>query len=435
VAELWVLLEGSGMELVAEQSALRGTVEIPASKSHTIRAVAIASLADGVSEIINPLVSEDSDAAVAACRALGARVEQGERWVVTGTGGRVSTPEDVVNMMNSGTSTRMALGMASLGTGYAVFTGDASLRTRPMGSLLEALARLGATAFSTRGDGRLPAVVRGPIRGGETAVEGTTSQYVSSLLICTPLAERDTQISVANLRERPYVEMTMRWLDSQRIRYLNDNFEMFVVEGRQAYHPFVRSVPGDFSSATFFLCAAAITDSDLTLVGLDMEDVQGDKRVVDMLRAMGARITVQETGLRVQGGDLRGTELDLNDTPDALPSLAVVGCCARGETRLVNVPQARIKETDRIAALRQELGKMGADVEELPDGLILRRSSLRGARVDGRGDHRVVMALALAGLVAQGTTRVTTAEAIRVTFPNYVELMAQSGARMRLTSP
>jgi len=183
VAGLWVLLEGSVMELVAEQSALRGTVEIPASKSHTIRAVAIASLADGVSEIINPLVSEDSDAAVVACRALGARVEQAERWIVTGTGGRVGTPEDVVNMMNSGTSTRIALGMASLGTGYAVFTGDASLRTRPMGSLLGALANLGATAFSTRGDGRLPAVVRGSIRGGETAVEGTTSQYVSSLLI------------------------------------------------------------------------------------------------------------------------------------------------------------------------------------------------------------------------------------------------------------
>jgi len=294
----------------------------------------------------------------------------------------VGTPEDVVNMMNSGTSTRIALGMASLGTGYAVFTGDASLRTRPMGSLLGALANLGATAFSTRGDGRLPAVVRGSIRGGETAVEGTTSQYVSSLLICTPLAERDTRISVANLRERPYVEMTMRWLDSQRIRYRNDNFEGFVVEGRQAYHPFVRRVPGDFSSATFFLCAAAITDSDLTLVGLDMEDVQGDKRVVDMLGAMGARI----------------------------------------------------KETDRIAALQQELGRMGADVEELPDGLIVRHSSLRGARVDGRGDHRVVMALAVAGLVAEGITRITTAEAIRVTFPNFVELMTRCGGRMRLTS-
>ncbi len=420
------------MKLVVERSSLRGAVEIPASKSHTIRAVAIASLADGVSEIINPLVSEDSDASVAACRALGAGIELGDRWIVTGTGGRIATPEDVVNMLNSGTSTRIALGIASLGTGYAVFTGDASLRSRPMGSLLDALANLGAMAFSTRSNGRLPAVVKGPIRGGETAVEGTTSQYLSSLLICTPLAERDTRIKVTDLRERPYVEMTMRWLDGQGIRYRNDGFESFLVEGGQRYRPFVRRVPGDFSSATFFLCAAAITDSDLTLVGLDMEDVQGDKKVVDMLRTMGAEITVDETGIRVRGGNLTGTELDLNDTPDALPSLAVVGCRARGETRLVNVPQARIKETDRIATMRQELGRMGADVEELPHGLVVRESSLRGTDVDGHHDHRLVMALAVAGLVAEGTTSVATAEAIRVTFPNFVDLMTLCGARVRL---
>jgi 3-phosphoshikimate 1-carboxyvinyltransferase len=150
-----------------------------------------------------------------------------------------------------------------------------------------------------------------------------------------------------------------------------------------------------------------------------------------MLAAMGAEVEVRPDGIRLRGGELRGGEFDLNATPDALPAMAVVGCCAQGETRLVNVPQARLKETDRIAVMREVLARMGADVEELPDGLILRPSRLRGTRLPGYGDHRVVMALAVAGLVAEGETIVDTAEAVEVTFPNFVELMQQVGGRVK----
>jgi 3-phosphoshikimate 1-carboxyvinyltransferase len=301
-----------------------------------------------------------------------------------------------------------------------------------MGPLVEALSALGAKAFSTKGDGTLPVVVTGPMKGGTVTVSGITSQYVTSLLIATPIAPNSTEILVDDLRERPYVGMTLWWLDRQGIVYERQDWERFWVKGGQNYRADEVAVPGDFSSATFFLAAGAIGAGTITLQGLDMNDTQGDKAVVGMLEAMGAEIEVGEEGLTVGPGDLVGMELDLNDTPDALPALAVVGCFARGKTVLRNVPQARIKETDRIAAMASELKKLGARVEELPDGIIIYESDLAGTRVEGWSDHRIVMALAVAGLRASGATTVTTAEAIDVTFPTFVELMRGLGAQMEL---
>lgn len=420
------------MELVVERSRLRGKVLIPASKSHTIRAVVIAALAEGASLIRNPLDSFDTAAAVGAARAFGATVEQSSGlWKVTGVAGRVRTPDNVVDVLNSGTTLYLMMSTAALSEGYAVLTGDESIRSRPAQPLIDALNSLGVQAFSTRLDGKCPIVVRGPLRGGEAVVRAVTSQYVSSLLLNCPLGQGRTVLSVTELNERPYVRMTLDWLDSQSIRYeANDALTHFVIPGGQIYRGYERQVPGDFSSATFFLVAAAATGSELTLEGLDMNDSQGDKAVVDMLRRMGAEVEVTGNAVRIRGRGLTGTELDLNATPDALPALAVAGCAAEGETRLVNVPQARVKETDRIAVMCAELARMGADIEELPDGLAIRHSRLTGASLHGHSDHRVVMALAVAGLCAGGVTRIDTAESAGVTFPNFVELMRTVGAKM-----
>lgn len=419
------------MRILVEKSKLSGSVRIPGSKSHTIRAVTIATLADGVSDIQRPLDSWDTQAAVTVGRALGAEIETGDDWVVRGVAGRPQTPDDVVDVGNSGTTLYLALSMAALGDGWTVLTGDEQVRARPAGPLLNSLAELGAEALSTRGNGCAPIAVRGPLRGGRTQIECPTSQYLSSLLVSCPLAPADTVLNVPLLNERPYVEMTLGWLDRRGIRYeRNGDMSRFGIAGGQRYAAFTEAIPGDFSSATFFLCAAAITGADLTVVGLDMDDTQGDKAVVEMLRAMGARIETGPDSVRVRGGELTGAELDLNATPDALPALAVTGCFARGETRLVNVPQARLKETDRLAVVRETLTALGADVEELQDGLIIRESRLRGAPVQGHGDHRVVMALAVAGLAAEGQTEVDTAESVQVTFPNFVELMQGIGAKI-----
>ncbi|MGB9587510.1 MAG: 3-phosphoshikimate 1-carboxyvinyltransferase, partial [Armatimonadota bacterium] len=216
--------------------------------------------------------------------------------------------------------------------------------------------------------------------------------------------------------------------------YEREGFERFSLPGRQGYHSFDKSIPGDFSSATFFLCAAAITGSELVVLGLDMSDTQGDKAVVSMLQEMGACVQQLPEGIYIKGMPLVGTDLDLSGTPDALPALAVTACFAKGTTRLLNVPQARLKETDRISVMCEELSKMGGKVIELPDGLVIEGSLLNSAKVRGHHDHRVVMALAVAGLACDGITEVDTAEAVDVTFPSFVELMQSVGARLEITS-
>lgn len=414
------------MKLICKQSTLRGSVEIPGSKSHTIRAIAIAALADGESQIWQPLESEDTKAAARCYRALGAEIDTSDAacWRVRGTGGRLTAPADVVNVGNSGTTMNVALGSAALlGDGISVFTGDHQIRRRPVGPLVQALSDLGARVESTRNNGCPPIVVRGPVRGGETTIECFTSQYLSSLLMCMPLAEQDTTIHVPLLHEQPYVEMTLDWLKLQGVEVEHDGYKEFRVRSGQAYRPVERRIPGDFSSATFFLAAGALGENQIVSLGLDMNDTQGDRAVIDYLKQMGASVEVRDDQVVVKANGLTGCDLDLNATPDALPMMAVVGCFARGTTRLLNVPQARVKETDRIAVMRSELGKLGARIEELEDGLVIHESRMRGADVDGHDDHRVVMALAIAGTMIPGATTVHKAEAAAVTFPGFVQAL------------
>lgn len=419
------------MIIQSARARLHGSVSIPSSKSHTVRALVFGLLGSGVSTIRNPLDSGDTRAALATVQALGAEVEVGKAWTIRGVDGRIEPPENVIDVGNSGTTLYIAMSIAALASGHTVFTGDAQIRRRPAGKLLAALRDLGATAFSSRGNGCAPLVIGGALRGGTSTIECPTSQYLTSLLIALPLAEQGSTIHVPLLHEQPYVHMTLKWLDSLGIELKAEpDLSRFDLPGGQRYPNFDRTMAGDFSSATFFLCAAALTGGDVLLEGLDLNDAQGDKAVLDYLEAMGATIAPEAEGLRVTADGLTGTELDLNATPDALPAMAVTACFARGETRLVNVPQARLKETDRIAVMATELKALGADVEELDDGLVIRESQLRGMRVHGHDDHRVVMALSLAGLVTDEPVEVDSAKAVAVTFPDFPERMAALGAHM-----
>jgi 3-phosphoshikimate 1-carboxyvinyltransferase len=320
------------------------------------------------------------------------------------------------------------MGVASLlRTGQVTLTGDEQIRRRPAGPLAQALNDLGARVVSLPGNGCPPLTVSGRLRGGHTRIEAVTSQYLSSLLLASPLAPALTRIDVPLLNERPNVQMTLDWLDAQGIRIEHDDMRVFRLTGGRSYHAFHRRIPADFSSATFFLGAGALAGNEVTCLGLDLADSQADKAVVRYLRDMGAHITEAPGRLTVQARGLTGTEIDMNETPDALPVMAVIGCFARGTTVLRNVAHARIKETDRITVMRQELAKMGARIEERPDGLVIHESALRGAPVDGHADHRVVMALALAGMSCPGHTTIATAEAAGVTFPAFADLMRSLG--------
>ncbi|OGP54603.1 MAG: 3-phosphoshikimate 1-carboxyvinyltransferase [Deltaproteobacteria bacterium RBG_13_52_11b] len=420
------------MKIVSEKSVLRGEVLIPTSKSHTVRAVTLSTLAHGKSTIRHPLVSSDCLAAVGAGRLFGAKVSLGDVWEVEGVNGAPCIPENVVDVKNSGTTLYFFMGTAALAKGATVLTGDDQIIKRPAQPLITALSDLGAEVFSTRNNGLPPVVVKGPAKGGKARVGGLVSQYISSLLIHCPLMEKDSKLEVFDLHEKPYVQMTLSWLDRYGIRYkASDDFAQITIYGGQSYQGLDVTVPGDFSSGTFFLVAGSIGEADITLLGLDMNDAQGDKQVVTYLQEMGARISQEKGRIRVRGGALKGREFDLGDTPDALPAMAVAGCFAQGKTILRNVANARLKETDRIAVMAKELGTLGAKVEELPDGLVIHESKLRGRPVCGHRDHRVVMALAVAGTAIPGHLEVDSAEAVQVTFPNFLELMKGLGAKIR----
>jgi 3-phosphoshikimate 1-carboxyvinyltransferase len=414
------------MKFIVTRSNMKGTVTIPGSKSHTIRSIFIASLADGRSLIRAPLLSLDTESAIRVCRALGAEIISGKNQLeVIGFGGQPSTPENVIDVGNSGTTLRLGVSTACLCEGYSLFTGDEQIRSRPMDPLLTALNNLGARVISARGNGKAPLVVKGRVLGGKTELQAVSSQYLSSLLINAPLFEQDTEIILTELYEIPYVDITLWWLDEQGIRYEREGYERFLIPGNQSYHSFEKTIPGDFSSASFFLVLGALSEEGIRLKNLLITDPQGDKRVIEILKYMGAVVKVNHDIITVKAGELKGRKIDMNDIPDALPVMAVAGCLAEGTTQLCNVPQARLKETDRISVMCRELSKMGADITEKENGLVINKSRLKAASLTGYKDHRVVMALAVAGLQVEGETTIDTAESAEVTFPNFFELIGQ----------
>ncbi|MDC7232302.1 MAG: 3-phosphoshikimate 1-carboxyvinyltransferase [Spirochaetales bacterium] len=402
---------------------LKGAVQVPASKSHTIRALLIASLADGASRIRRPLYSADTLSCLEACRKLGAVIEERD------DGWEVLSPipfgdgEDVyIDVGNSGTSLYLLTAIAAALGRKVHFDGDDQIRSRSADRLLNALKDLGAEVESAE-NGCAPYWVKGPLTGGTCSIECPTSQYLSALLLAAPLlpAGCESVIKVPLLMEQPYAQMTLKWMEKQNILWKQKGMEEFSLSGGQKYTPFDAPIAADFSSATFFFCAGALRETALTIKGLDMADSQGDKAVLDYLKSMGAAVVHTDEGIEISGGNLKGAVLDLNDTPDALPALAVTACFAEGETRIVNVPQARMKETDRIAVMTAELGKMGASIQETPDGMIIQGSPLKGCVLKGHGDHRVVMSLAIASLGAVGKTEIDTAEAVDITYPGFFE--------------
>ena len=415
-----------------ERSQVAGEISVPPSKSYTHRAIAISALGPG-GLVARPLLSADTRATINASEAFGAQIEGQETELsVIGVGGRPNTPENVIDVENSGTTLRIMAAVAALTEG-AVLTGDASIRRRPNGPLLRSLRDLGAEAFSIKKNDCAPLVIRGRLRGGKTVLDGSvSSQFLSALLISCPLAEGDTEIEIeGELKSRPYAEITLEMLKEAGAKIETD-FRRFFVEGGQRYDLDGYTVPGDFSSASYLLAAAAVTGSHLTVRGL-FPSKQGDSAIVAILREMGAKITWdQEKGdLAIEGRDLEGVEVDASLTPDLVPTIAVLGAVAGGRTVVKNAEHVRHKETDRLSAMAVELSKMGARIEERPDGLVIEGGKLRGARVSGHHDHRIVMALTVAGLVA-GDTSIETAESVSVSYPGFFEEMTRIGCRVKV---
>lgn len=422
------------MNVKVRSSRIKGDIYAPMSKSYTHRAIAIASLG-GKSTINYHLLSGDTIATVRACKALGATIESREDVLnVAGVDGRPKTPDDVICVSNSGTSLRFMTAIASLIEGTAVLTGDASLRVRPNDPLLKAINDLGAKAFSTKEDGTAPIVVQGKLQGGETVVDGSiSSQFISGLLISCPFAEKDTVIKVdGELISKPYVEMTLEMLEKTGAKITTD-FKEFVIPCDQTFDLRSYVVPGDFSSASYILAATAMTNSKSRVRNL-FPSKQGDVAIISILEKMGANISWNQTEgiVNLDGADLEGIEIDTGDIPDLVPTIAVLGAVADGTTTISNAKHLRYKETDRLHAMTSELRKMGVKIEEKTDGMIIEGTRIHGAKLHGYNDHRIVMALTIAGLVAEGETVIDNAECVEVSYPGFFDDMYGMGANLEV---
>lgn len=402
---------------------LRGEIAAPPSKSYTHRAFVVASLAEGNSTIKRYLRAGDTLATVKGCRDFGIEIEERKNEaVVHGRGGKLSPPSKAIDVGNSGTTLRLLSGVAAL-CGKATLTGDVSVQNRPNTPLLDALKKLGCTVSSAEG-GRAPVTVEGgEIRGGKIEMRGDiSSQFLSSLLIIGPYMKEGLEIELTTmLKSRPYVDMTLEVMNDFGVEVDTSNYEIFRVDpGRYKAREY--AVEGDYSSTSYFFALAALTGSEISVTNLKSDTKQGDANILEIVEEMGAEVERENGLIKVKGNVLRGIEVDLSDAPDLLPPVVALAAKAQGTTEVKNVGHARFKESDRLAACATEFRKLGAGIEEREDGLVIRGTeTLKGAQVRSYRDHRMAMALAIAGAAAEGITKIEDGDCVEISYPGFYD--------------
>jgi 3-phosphoshikimate 1-carboxyvinyltransferase len=403
---------------------LRASVRPPGSKSITNRALVCAALAEGESRLSGALDSEDTRVMIGALRQLGIPVEHdpGAATVrVVGRGGQIPANEADLYVANSGTTARFLTAMCALGHGTYRLDGTPRMQERPIGDLLDALRQLGGEAVSERNNGCLPVVVRGRgLRGGRAVPAGNvSSQFLSALLMAAPCAQANVELAVAGeLVSRPYVDMTLAVMAAFGRSVTNRS--PYLISAPRPYRATDYAIEPDASAASYFFAAAAITQGEVMVEGLSRGGLQGDAAFCDCLGRMGCDVRCSAEGISVSGRPLRGIDVDMNAISDTVPTLGAVALFAAGATTIRGVGHIRHKESDRIRALAVELRKLGAEVEERPDGLRITPGVLRGAEIDTYDDHRMAMSLALVGLAVPGVV-IRNPGCVGKTYPRFFE--------------
>jgi 3-phosphoshikimate 1-carboxyvinyltransferase len=446
------------MKILAKKNTLSGIIVVPGSKSHTIRALILASLAEGVSHISNPLPSADCLSASKAIQEIGAKVDfdnENNIWTVTGAGKNVHLPSNVVDVGNSGSVLYFFTPICATFEGWSIFTGDSSIRKRPILHLLEALKQLGANCYVSRPEENAPpALVQGPIKAGKVVTDGRLSQYISGLMMASTLIDGKLEIELTDPKEVPYLDMTKYWLESLGVQVeMSSDYKKISVSGPYQLKAFDKAIPSDWEAVAFPLIAALISDSKIVIDNVDGSGTQGDDAIVSVLQSVGADIQWNKdtSQLFVTGGNRLSTEnlpektlrVNLAGFPDAICALAVIACFIDGKTVLEDIGVCRRKETDRIKVMKSELEKLGAKVEEgedfmaiyghspiLPDGSDNPEFTLHGGNVESYDDHRVAMSLACFGLgLKEGeSVIISDAECCSVSFPGFFDVMNKINA-------
>ena len=444
------------MKAISKKSVLAGHITVPGSKSHTIRALILAAMADGTSHISNPLPSNDCLSTAAAVRKVGADVDFGDDensnvWTIHGAGKNLHLPEDQIDVGNSGSLMYFLCPVLSTLPGECTFTGDESICRRPVNHLIDALCQFGAKgrSLNKNPDGSAgttpPFSFCGPIDVNKTLVtEGALSQYISGFMMAASRLNGTLHMELTNPKETPYLTMTKLWLESLGVPVtISPDFKHISVTGPVPFKAFDRAVPSDWEGVAFPLIAALISDSSIVIDNIDGSGSQGDDKIVEVLQSVGADIDWRrdEGQLLVRGGKTLSTAglpdgqltVEMSAFPDAICALAVIACFIEGKTVFTDIDICRKKETDRIKAMTSELTKLGAKIVDEGDRLVVYGDggkSLHGGEVESYKDHRIVMSLACLGLGLEAGQSVTVndAEWCSVTFPKFFEVMNDIGA-------
>jgi 3-phosphoshikimate 1-carboxyvinyltransferase len=439
------------MKVTVHKSEAKGKVNVPSSKSLTIRGLMCAALSKGVSEIVHPLVSEDTSAAIEVLGQIGVSVQKGDDiWRVTG--GSLRVPRQDLFCGESATTLRFMMAVCALIPGRHRLVGGPSLSKRPVKSLVEALKKLGVNASMEKKTTPPVIIEGGTLKGEATDLPGhISSQFISALLLIAPFAPKGMSIRLTTpMTSKPYVLMTLWCLKKFGIS-VQTSFDKFVVR-RQRYRPARLEVEGDWSSASYLLALGAVSEG-IEVANLGTVSLQGDRVILDYLRGMGAAVSITGDSVIVSRGDLKAINADLSDCIDLLPTVAVLAALANGRSEFTGIERARIKESNRVAAVKENLQKAGIEVTETGDRLVITglktpkpvdESKMEEEAKDGKkvdevaresvtldsyGDHRIAMAFAVLGAAVGGIT-ISGAESVAKTFPAFWDTLQQVGVRM-----
>jgi len=414
-----------------EKSSLNGKITCPSNKSYTHRAIFLAALSDGKSIVKKILRSNDTIATINACRGFGIEVEELENNVTIKNTIDETVQSSMINAENSGTTIRIAIAIAALSGGNTKLTGDESLKKRPMQPILDALQTMGVKTESN--DGKPPIHINGKIHGKEININGDiSSQFISALLIIAPRLPEGLIINVkGNLVSKPYIDLTIAIMKKFGAEVeIEEEYKRYVV-AHQIYKPTTFSIPSDFSNLALLLAANVLLGDGLD-IEISLGDMpQGDEAIVDILEKLGVNVTLEEDIITTRSPTiLKGGKFDLVDTPDLLPAIAILALKSEKPIEIFNVKHARYKETDRIAIISRELKKIGLDIEEKEDGLILRKSSeLHPAELNSENDHRLFMAFSIVGMFV-GECTVSDPDAVKVSYPEFISDLVNTGAKI-----
>ena len=414
------------MKRLVKPSQVKGNIIAPASKSAAQRAIALAMLANGTSEIINPGISADVKAAIAVCSDFGATISlQNNHLVIKGG---VTPPNKPVCCGESGLGIRKFSVIAATLNQPVALTGIGTLPSRPMKIVEDSIKALGASC-KTR-NGFVPIEVCGPLKGGMARVDGSlSSQVITGMLMASPLAKTDTTILVNNLQSKPYIDLTLEVMKAFGVEVKNIDYKEFRIKGNQHYSPTKFTVEGDWSGAAFLLVAGAIA-GNIKVENLNPASKQADRAIIEALMWAGAKVSIQEKFIEVSKHKLNAFHFDATHCPDLFPPLVALAAHCKGESRILGVSRLYAKESDRAATLQQEFKKLGIKIEIEGELMRVFGGSVNGGKVASHGDHRIAMACAVAALAADGEVEIDGAECVEKSYPDFFEDLAAVDANI-----